>query len=102
MIGTIPFYDRKGCYALFSDSELLYVGVAAEATLAARLSGYTRVAEKGFSCADRPYKPVPDLEAKGLNRIYTLCFPDERSYLASALEKYLIRKLQPRENIHGK
>lgn len=35
-IGTIPNYDKAGCYALFCRKELIYVGVSKEGLINSR------------------------------------------------------------------
>jgi hypothetical protein len=90
-IGTIPNCDRVGCYALFSDDELIYVGVS-EDTIARRTSDYTRMAPGGRSSdvTIRPYEPTLHWKSRGMNGIHAIGLPDEYFYLAPALESYLI------------
>lgn len=93
-IGTIPNYDRSGCYALFSDDVLLYVGVS-EDTIANRTNNYTRMAPgaRSIDVTIRPYVPTAYWAERGMNGIRTIGLPNEYFYLAPALESYLIANL---------
>ena len=102
-VGSIPNVGNTGCYALFSNEKLLYIGLS-EDTIANRTAAYTRVATGGHSVPtkNRPYVPSEGWSEKGLTHIVTIGFPEKARYLAAALEAYLIKALQPPENIHGK
>lgn len=100
-IGSIENGDKVGCYALFSGENLIYVGVA-ESGLGSRTNAYTRVSPSQSSGEDRVYVPAPEWGNKQLTHMYTIAFPKNYWYLSSALEKYLIRMLQPKENVNGK
>lgn len=100
--GPIPNGSYKGCYALYSETELIYVGVAIDAAINVRTASYTNVAANGYNNLNRPYKPIKEWELNGLKAIRTIGFPDFQWYLAAALEKYLISELKPRYNKLGK
>ena len=102
-VGSIPNVGNAGCYALFSNEKLLYIGLS-EDTIANRTAAYTRVARGGLSIPteNRPYVPSEGWSDKGLTHIVTIGFPEEARYLAPALEVYLIKALRPPENILGK
>jgi len=89
---------RAGVYAFFSeDAALLYVGRASfRSSISARLATY---------CG---YQEGPERLCKLSNRwnqlpryVVTVAVPDQTKFEASALEEYLISKLQPPENSVG-
>ena len=90
-VGTIPNFDKAGCYALFADEELIYVGVS-EDTIAIRTNNYTRMAPgaRSIDVTKRPYVPTAYWAVRKLNGIRTIGLPEEYRYLAPALESYLI------------
>ncbi|MCX7183702.1 MAG: hypothetical protein NTW90_00415 [Nitrosospira sp.] len=100
-VGSIQHGENVGCYALFSNEKLLYIGVA-ESGLGSRTNHYTRVSPTQTPGEIRKYEPAPDWKSKQLTHMCTIGFPDEYWYLPAALEKYLIRRLNPPENVNGK
>jgi len=110
--GEIPNHDLRGCYALFADSDLVYVGLGAS-------RGEGRYEKHGIGNRlmkhvvswDRKYPARPGPERRyilqerwsqcGVNSIYTIGLPQNIDYLACALEMFLITKTQPRENRVG-
>ncbi len=100
-VGSIQHGSNVGCYALFSNEKLLYVGVA-ESGLGSRTNAYTRMSPTQTPGEIRKYVPSPEWHAKQLTHMYTIGFPDEFWYLPASLEKYLIRQLRPPENVNGK
>ena len=107
-IGSTPNHDKQGVYAFLRNDEVIYIGVGASrgsgkyvgAGIGARLHGkYLRVKEGGRSIEDlkRPYKLID--EWKEVDQIITIGFKRENSYIAYALESYLITKLSPQRNM---
>lgn len=102
--GLIPNHDLDGVYALFSGGELVYVGLGAgrghgthkNHGLRKRLLAH--VLELTPADSDAHYILEPRWRNAGVDQIATLGFPSESSYLAYALEHYLITKLDPPEN----
>lgn len=107
-IGAVPNGDHGGCYALLTeDGEVSYVGSGVSRGrglyvnhgLGSRLNSHvlSRVKAAPASIADRKYSFQSKWEK--CSRLSTLGFPHEYSYLAVALEAYLIRQLKPPHNI---
>ena len=101
--GSIPNRDMRGCYALFKNDGLVYIGVAIGkvwgpyegAGLSARLKTYWQYIRNdndktvGFKASGR----FPDITG-----IRTIGFVKEHYWLAAALEIYLISELSPPYN----
>ena len=104
--GTIEGNTKRGCYALFSDAEVIYIGVGLGKSqdryhgsgLGDRLKNYWQVDN---SNSGKMYKPRNKWE-NILTGIRTIGFPEECFELAAALEVYLIKKLNPPENTQHK
>lgn len=102
--GAIPNHEFDGVYALLRGETLLYIGVGAghghdtqkKHGLRKRLLAH--VLEITASDADVSYTLEQRWRNAGVDKIATLGFPPEISYLACALEHYLIAKLDPPEN----
>lgn len=99
--GSVPNYQFGGCYALFEDDKLVYVGLGASRGGGRYLeSGISRRMMSHVYCSNRePGKNTLKLRDAWLsvNSIYTIGLPD-RAYLATALESFLIRELSPPRN----
>ena len=107
---SMPNGEDRGCYALFNEEkEIIYIGVAIgknfaefkktkgayhSGGLGARLKAYWQV-DKSIDKREH-YKPTPDW--KEVKSILTIGFGNEHYCLASALEVYLIDKLNPVRN----
>lgn len=102
--GAIPNHEFDGVYALLRGETLLYIGVGAghdhdtlkKYGLRKRLLAH--VLEVAPTNSDVPYILEQRWRNAGVDKIATLGFPPEVSYLACALEHYLIAKLDPPEN----
>jgi hypothetical protein len=102
LVGPVPNYQYGGCYALFSESELIYVGLGAS-------RGGGRYPQHGISrrlmanvlrsdSANGPYNSrLREEKYPETTAIWTLGLPSYE-YLAAALESFLIRSLSPRRN----
>lgn len=108
-VGSIPGHESKGCYALFSGDELIYIGLGighssgiyAGSGLGARLSRTWTIDKQNPAAAEaeRRYKPME--QWSNVDGIHTLAFTGnlaEWAYLAAALEFYLIKTLKPAKN----
>lgn len=106
LVGPAPHNGLGGCYALFEEGELIYIGKAI-----AKGGGAT----PGYGISRRLANHVVrrDWDAgTNLNRliepwlqvtsIYTIGFPRELEYLALALEGFLIREFSPKLNALGR
>lgn len=97
--GSVPYYDKGGCYALAEGDIIVYVGIGAS-------KGYDPYIEHGISrrLLFHVIKPigndhyVPKDRWKNITTILTIGFEKQLKYVAPALEDYLIWKLSPREN----
>ena len=89
---------RAGVYAFFSDdAELLYVGKASfRSSISARLATYCVHQEgRGSPCRlSNQWKVMP-------RYVVIVAVPEETRFEASALEEFLIARLQPPENSVG-
>lgn len=101
--GSLPNYEKGGVYTLFNDdAQLVYVGLGIsrgggqykECGLSRRLLSHviTTNKEKG-----RGYY-VPQSNWPEVKSIATIGFDKEYTYLAAALEIYLIEKFKPHRN----
>ncbi|GMG88766.1 hypothetical protein [Biformimicrobium ophioploci] len=101
--GSVPHHDKGGVYALFSaNGDVLYVGLGISSGggpydqhgISRRLIAHVIATDKskgrGHYVPQDKWQDVKDLGAVG--------FPAEYSYLAAALEDFLIRKLAPSRN----
>ncbi len=103
-IGAIPNYELAGVYALFADERLSYLGLGAsrgggiyvDRGVSRRLLAH--VMRRAPDGADVGYVLRDRWQCSGVNLIATIGFPSNLSYLACALEDYLIGKLCPPEN----
>ncbi len=105
---TIPNHDKRGCYALIKEGRVEYIGVGIGKStkryegsgLGDRLKVYYRVdkaknEELGIrKIEERYYKP----KWEGVTVIWTIGFCEDVSYLAAALEIFLIQRLNPTAN----
>ncbi len=96
--GSLPNYDKQGVYAFVQDNIVTYIGVGASKGngryaghgLGKRFQAYSRVEN------DKHVPKDPRLvEAGGM---ITLGFNPTHSYLAYALEMYLIGKMNTKYN----
>lgn len=104
---TIPNHDQQGCYALLNGSRVLYIGVGAGrgpaaylgAGLGSRLHRYWRRHRTTPLLPDGKANYEPAADWSDASAIVTIPFPADRSYLAYALEPFLIRSLKPARNV---
>ena len=110
---SIPNHDKKGCYVLFKNEEVIYIGSAIGKNfgkykiikgayfgggLGARLKRYWQLNHD--TVYNTRYRPSNDwLE---LTSIMTIGFEEKHYPLAAALEIYLISKLNPPKNLQHK
>jgi len=100
--GTIPNHDKQGCYALYSNSEIIYIGVGIGngdgnhegCGLGNRLKRYWKVNKN----INPKSKYIQTERWEEVTSIKTIGFPPEYFYLAAALEIFLIDKLKPIRN----
>ena len=101
--GMIGNHNKRGCYALIENYQIVYIGVALNqgdgekylnCGLGYRLKRYWRLNHKD---SERKTKYRPSDEWKNLTSISTIGF-DKYYYLAAALEIYLIENLKPKRN----
>ncbi|MBS1156754.1 MAG: hypothetical protein H6R07_2678 [Proteobacteria bacterium] len=102
--GAIPNHELDGVYALLSGETLVFVGLGAGHSYGSQKKHGIRkrllahVLEVAPADTDVNYILEQRWRNAGVDRIATLGFPPETSYLACALEHYLIAKLDPPEN----
>ncbi|WP_114767057.1 hypothetical protein [Vibrio rhodolitus] len=104
---SVPYHDKGGVYALFDSSgQVIYVGVGIskgcavykEHGISRRLLAHVITTDK--SKGRGYYKPKAKWSEA--HQLAAVGFPEKYSYLALALEDYLIRELKPRRNIARK
>lgn len=102
--GAVPNYKLGGLYALFRGDELKYIGLGnSRGGGIYQQRGISRRLEKhvlSIAPKEHPsgYVPQPRWADIGVDKVATIGFPAELSYLAPALEDYLIGELDPIEN----
>jgi len=100
---SVPYHDKSGVYALMDEhGEVVYIGLGAsrgsdiyrEHGISRRLLAHVIITdnEKG----NGSYKPRDNW--KEVVDIAAIGFPSDYSYLAPALEDYLIREFNPSRN----
>lgn len=105
--GALPNGDKKGCYAVEKEGEIIYVGsgigrgagIYEGHGLGARI-GHIIKWDKTVPAQDiasRVYVLRPGWE--GISRIWTIGFDTNHACLALALEAFLIAKLRPVKNV---
>ena len=100
--GSVPNYDLGGCYSLFSGLDLLYIGLGAskgggiytDHGLSRRLMAHVIASDQRRG---REWSKLREAW-NSVTSIQTIGFPNEFSYLAAALETFLIRELNPPRN----
>jgi hypothetical protein len=92
-----PNSDRAGVYMFFDDKlNLLYVGKASmNNNLGNRVGAYFKYADDK-TCLTRHEWSAP------LKYVATIAVPDNATFEAPALEEYLITRLNPPDNTHGR
>lgn len=103
--GTISNHDSRGCYALFEEDMIVYIGVGIGKSfgnyhgsgLGDRLKNYW---QKNDQPCGKKYKPRD--KWKNITSIKTIGFSELHYCLAAALEIYLISKLEPSRNTQHK
>ena len=95
---TFPFSDRKGVYIILdSNLKVLYIGKASFDNFIGNRLG-THFIGKDKCCSPKSYSWTPP----GPRYVISIAVPKEYTFMASSLEEYLIAKLQPTDNKHGK
>lgn len=97
-------YNRGGCYALFANDELQYIGLGvgnntagslyADHGISARLNSHVVIADRDKGTGYKLRERWGDLK---IDAIYTIGF-ETYKYLAPALEFHLIQELNPPQN----
>lgn len=102
LFGSVPNYELGGCYALFSESGLQYVGLgASKGNVLYPEHGISRRLMAHVLKSDRPRgKQWSQLRESwsSVTSILTIGFSNDYSYMAAALETFLIRELDPPRN----
>ncbi|MEK6783352.1 MAG: hypothetical protein AABY93_16745 [Bacteroidota bacterium] len=100
--GSIPNNNKRGCYVLFRNKDVVYVGIGiGKGTgmyqgcgLGFRLKKYWAVNRD----KDKNTKYKPTSNWTELTSVMTIGFEEKHYPLAAALEIYLINKLNPPRN----
>jgi len=95
---SIPNHDKRGCYALFNGSEIIYIGVGIGSGLGFRLQEYWKLNKERNH--ETKYTYTSDWE--NLTSIKTIGFEEDHFHLAAALEIFLINALSPERNSQHK
>ena len=104
LMASVPNYDKGGCYALFEGETLVYIGKGISRGDGSYIEhGISRRMMYHVYCSDKPKgKDQLKLRETWANRNITSCttigFDADQTYLAVALEVFLIRKLLPKYN----
>ncbi len=99
--GSLPNYDKQGVYAFVKNCEVTYIGVGASSNGTGRYAGH------GLGKRFQSYTKVEDgrhvptdprlIDAGGM---VTIGFEPGQSYLAYALEMYLVGKMETKHNVN--
>lgn len=97
--GPLPNHDKQGVYAFIKEDEVIYVGVGTSKGsgryrghgLGKRFQAYSK------AVGDDIYE-VTALQLKDSNYMLTIGFESGQSYIANALELFLISKMDPEFN----
>lgn len=105
--GSVPNYTRGGCYALFENERLAYigkgVGIGNKSTpqhgISRRLSSHV-ICVAGYT--EKKGQHLSKLRGgwENVTAISTVGFLASTEYIAHSLENFLIRQLQPPRNRH--
>jgi hypothetical protein len=104
-----PEASMAGCYAIYAEDELRYIGSAVtegknfhrtgeKYGLLKRLERHVIRKQSRGSNLYVPFPPEKKLHWKGITCIRLIGFPDAHRHLAAALEFYLINRLAPSVN----
>jgi len=102
--GAVTNYHLGGLYALFNGENLIYIGLGSsrggglyqDRGISRRLMAHVlRNAPKDMEVS---YIPRERWKKLGVDVVATLGFPEDKNYLALALEDYLIGRTNPPEN----
>lgn len=101
LYGSVPNYSEGGCYALFVDASLAYIGLGAskgggrylDSGISRRLMSHVYCSAKTSDFRQLKLRP----SWLDLTAIHTIGLGD-KDYLAPALESFLIRRLSPPKN----
>lgn len=102
--GPVPNYLLGGVYSLLAGDRVVYVGLGnsrgggiyQERGISRRLEAH--VLDLAPEGSEASYIPKSRWQTIGVTSLGTIGFPAELSYLAPALEDYLIGELSPSEN----
>ena len=92
--GSVPNYDKAGCYALVDGDSVIYIGIGVS-------EGFGPYMEHGISrrLLNHVIKGKEHHTARekwlNISRILTIGFNKQYKYMALSLEDYLIWKLKP-------
>ncbi|WP_018984910.1 GIY-YIG nuclease family protein [Salinimonas chungwhensis] len=101
--GSVPHHDKRGVYCLFDGAgDILYLGIGASVGGGKRVGfGISRRLLAHVITTDKTKGRghyIPKRRWADVNSLAAIGFPNEYSYLALALEDYLIEKLSPPRN----
>jgi hypothetical protein len=103
--GSIPNHNKRGCYALFENEKLIYIGIGIGKSYGRYIGSgigdrLKRYWEKNKENSESEYKPREGWEK--VTSIMTIGFSEDLYFLAAALEIYLIKNLKPERNVQQK
>jgi hypothetical protein len=109
-VGALPNGDRCGCYALFKDDQLYYIGsgvsrgggIYVNYGLGKRIGAHVIALDRSVNFPIHQRNYIFRSNWDGCTNIYTIGFPHEYKYLSLALEWYLISQLSPSGNTKGR
>lgn len=102
LFGSVPNHNVGGCYALFAECKLLYVGLGVSKGsapypnhgISRRLMAHVLASDRQRGTSWSKLKHSWNI----VTAIHTIGFPNEVGYLAAALESFLISELKPPRN----
>lgn len=99
--GEVEYGMMQGCYALLEGNEVAYIGLGAKEGSGLYQRHGINARLKSYSRWDRTSPSTLRIRIPSktwISSIHTIGFPAESSYLACALEIFLLRRLSPRRN----
>ena len=100
---SLPNNNRRGCYALFKNEKILYIGVGIGKSFGSYIGSGLGDRLKNYWKVNKSVNPKTKyIQRSGweeLTSIMTIGFNEDHYPLAAALEVYLINSISPPKNI---
>ena len=99
--GSLPNYDKQGVYAFVKNGEVTYIGVGASSNGTGRYAGHGLGKRfQSYSKVEGGRHVPTDSRLIDAGAMMNIGFEPELSYLAYALEMYLVGKIATEHNVN--